>query len=86
MYKYSEKKVLDGIAYVADGIDGLEIIDVTDHANPAEIGNWTDGGNVRGVYVSGGILYPKNSKFMFKQINKSVYSIHKRGERTSWWL
>jgi tetratricopeptide (TPR) repeat protein len=45
------------VAYVADGGDGLEIIDVSDPANPTELGQFDDGGSAQGVYISGTIAY-----------------------------
>jgi len=50
--------VSGNIAYVADGGDGLEIIDVSDPTNPALLGRFGDDYNYsRDVYVSGNIAY-----------------------------
>ncbi|NHJ40585.1 MAG: hypothetical protein FK731_11180 [Asgard group archaeon] len=44
--------------YVADGIDGLEIIDITDPSNPTEVGNYyNDSGEALEVFVSGNYAF-----------------------------
>jgi hypothetical protein len=44
-------------AYVADGTDGLEIIDISDPENPTQVGQFDNGGVAYGVVVSGIIAY-----------------------------
>ena len=45
-------------AYVADGSDGLEIIDISDLSNPVKVGSVTDGsGNATDIYLSGNYAY-----------------------------
>ncbi|RKY29380.1 MAG: hypothetical protein DRP74_08910, partial [Candidatus Omnitrophota bacterium] len=49
--------VVGTLAYVADGTDGLEIINVIDPINPIETGQFVDGGDARGVHVVGTLAY-----------------------------
>src|SRR6056297_930181 len=49
-------------AYVADGGDGLEVVDVSDPANPNEVGQFDDGRYACGVYVRGGYAYVADSE------------------------
>ncbi|MBA7587457.1 hypothetical protein ES708_29486 [subsurface metagenome] len=44
-------------AYVANGGDGLAIIDISDPTAPVKIGHFDDGGDVSDVYVSGSYAY-----------------------------
>ena len=44
-------------AYVADGGDGLRIIDISDPKNPYEVGHYETGSYAKGVYVSGKYAY-----------------------------
>jgi hypothetical protein len=47
----------DDLVYLADGMGGLKIIDVSNKSNPILIGDYDDGGDVRDVYVSGDYAY-----------------------------
>ncbi len=49
--------ITKSIAYVADDIKGLEIINVTDPTTPSKIGNFGDGGAAYGVFVCGSYAY-----------------------------
>ncbi|MBD3352006.1 MAG: hypothetical protein GF364_11020 [Candidatus Lokiarchaeota archaeon] len=42
---------------MADGFDGLEIIDISTPSSPSQEGQFYDGGYARGVYVSGDYAY-----------------------------
>ena len=43
--------VAGDFAFIADGWDGLEIIDVSDPIAPTEVGQFDDGGDSRDVVV-----------------------------------
>jgi len=49
--------VVGRYAYVADGSDGLEIIDVSDPSHPVKIGSFYDGGYAFDVVVVGKLAY-----------------------------
>ncbi|MHA1355778.1 MAG: LVIVD repeat-containing protein [Candidatus Heimdallarchaeota archaeon] len=49
--------VEDDYAYVADGIDGLEILDVTDPNALVEVGQYSDGSVATGVFVANDYAY-----------------------------
>ena len=50
--------VAGGLAYVATGISGLQIVDISSPENPEIIGYWDDNtGNAEGVAVSGDYAY-----------------------------
>lgn len=53
----SDVVVLGRYAYIADGNQGLQIIDIADKANPKIIKNIEINGFSRGVYVSGNYAY-----------------------------
>lgn len=58
-----EVAVVDSTAFVANGLEGLLIVDVTDPANPRILGSVATPGEVRTVAVSGGVsvAYVANS-------------------------
>ena len=58
-------------AYVADGYDGLEIINISNPANPVEVGQFVDGGYTHSVYVSGNYAYVADYDEGLKIINIS---------------
>ena len=45
------------VAYVADGDAGLQVIDVSNPANPVRVGGYDTSGYAYGVAVSGNIAY-----------------------------
>jgi len=49
--------VSGSIVYIADGNDGLEIINITDPTNPIQIGQFDDGGYARDVFISGSLAF-----------------------------
>ncbi|NHJ49371.1 MAG: hypothetical protein FK733_16395 [Asgard group archaeon] len=49
--------VVDEIAYLADGDDGLKILNISDLTAPVEIGVHDDGGEATGLFVSGDIVF-----------------------------
>ena len=55
-YAYSVY-VSDSLVYVADGLDGLRIIDVSNPSAPVEVGFYDTGDKAAGVYVSGSTAY-----------------------------
>ncbi len=44
-------------AYVADGLAGLQVIDVSNPANPQRVGGYDTSGYAHGVAVSGNYAY-----------------------------
>lgn len=49
--------IASSLAYVANDIEGLEIINVSDPTKPTRISKFNDGGTVYGVFVSGSYAY-----------------------------
>ena len=49
--------LIDNYAYVADGENGLIIIDVHDPTNPKEVGHYDTLGDTRSVFVKDGYAY-----------------------------
>jgi len=49
--------VVDTLAYVSDGYDGLRVIDVSNPAIPNEVGYYDTGGYAFGVYVLDTLTY-----------------------------
>ncbi|MHA1400317.1 MAG: LVIVD repeat-containing protein [Candidatus Heimdallarchaeaceae archaeon] len=51
-------QVVGTLAYIADGLRGLQIIDIKNPANPELLGNYDDdGGSTLGVFVIGSYAY-----------------------------
>jgi hypothetical protein len=67
--------VQDTIAYVADGSDGLRLINVSDPINPTEIGSYDTGDYAYGLYVKYTIAYVADGSDGLRLIN--VSSSHK---------
>ena len=49
--------VWNNYTYIADGLGGLEIINITDRTNPVKVGQFYDGGQAMDVFVSNNIAY-----------------------------
>ncbi len=58
-------------AYVAAGFSGLHIIDVTNPANPVEVGSYDSPGDAVGVYVVGATAYLADSQSGLRVVNVS---------------
>ncbi|MBK9137540.1 MAG: hypothetical protein IPM17_02055 [Verrucomicrobia bacterium] len=55
---YAEGVAVSGhYAYVADGWEGLQVIDVSDPAHPVRVGGYNTPGRAQGVAVSGHYAY-----------------------------
>ena len=46
-----------GYAYVVEGVDGLQVIDINDPTNPQRVGGYDTAGNAKGVAVAGNYAY-----------------------------
>ncbi|MBM3242699.1 hypothetical protein FJZ31_41090 [Candidatus Poribacteria bacterium] len=66
--------VSGGYAYVADGINGLRVIDVSFPENPREVGFYDTPGSAAGVYVSGSYAYVVDGYSGFRVIDVSSSS------------
>jgi hypothetical protein len=53
--------LLISFLYVADGGEGLQVMDVSNPASPIEVGFYNTAGFARGVYVSGSTIYVADS-------------------------
>jgi len=49
--------VIDDVAFMADDLLGLLIVDVSDLTKPSLVSSFSDGGNSRDVCVLGDIIY-----------------------------
>lgn len=53
--------VTGNTAYVADQVDGLQVIDISDPANPALLGSFNTSGFALGIAVAGNLVYIADS-------------------------
>ena len=58
-------------AYVAAGGAGLRVVDISDPANPAEIGAWDSPGYAEGVAVSGNTVYLADGPYGLRVVDVS---------------
>ena len=63
--------ILGDYAYIADGSDGLEIIDISDPTAPTEVGQYDDGGWVYSVFILESYAYITEYDYGLKIIDIS---------------
>ena len=54
---YGVVTTTNGYAYIADGTDGLQIVDFANPASPIRVGGCDTGGTARGIAISGNTVY-----------------------------
>jgi len=63
--------VVDSLAYVADGSDGLRVVNASDPTNPVEIGSYDTGNCAYGAYVVDSLAYVADGSDGLRIINAS---------------
>ena len=59
------------LAYVADGVSGLRVVDVADPSSPDELGSWNTPGSAADVEVVGGIAWVADRDASLRAIDVS---------------
>ena len=49
--------VVGDFAFVANSVDGLDVVDTADPNNPVKVGNFDSPGDARAIFISGHYLY-----------------------------